>query len=136
MDLGLHAPVWTATNHYLELVGCRHLLNLSFSLINTQIRSAGEDAREALVRTSTRVQTLAAIHESVYGLGSLAEVKMHECIRRIAEHLRSVFDAVDVEFHIDARHVFNVETAMPLALIVNERYPTPFSMHFLKVEEP
>ena len=95
-------------------------LQIILSLINMQIRSAGEDAREALIRTSTRVQTLAAIHESVYGLGSLAEVKMHECIRRIAENLRSVFDALDVEFHIDARHAFNVETAMPLALIVNE----------------
>ncbi|WP_370005268.1 sensor histidine kinase [Methanothermobacter sp. KEPCO 2] len=95
-------------------------LQIILSLINMQIRSAGEDAREALIRTSTRVQTLAAIHESVYGLGSLAEVKMHECIMRISENLRSVFDALDVEFHIDARHTFNVETAMPLALIVNE----------------
>ncbi|MDI9615060.1 histidine kinase dimerization/phosphoacceptor domain -containing protein [Methanothermobacter sp.] len=95
-------------------------LQIILSLINMQMRSASGDARKALVRTSTRVQTLAAIHESVYGLGSLAEVKMHECIGRIAENLRSVFDAVDVEFHIDARHVFNVETAMPLALIVNE----------------
>ncbi|MCG2829191.1 sensor histidine kinase [Methanothermobacter sp. K4] len=95
-------------------------LQIILSLINMQMRSAGEDAREALIRTSTRVQTLAAIHESVYGLGSMAEVRMHECIMRIVEHLRSAFDALDVEFHIDARHTFNVETAMPLALIINE----------------
>jgi len=95
-------------------------LQIIISIINMQIRSSGHDVRRALIRTATRVQTLSAIHESVYGLGSLAEVKMDECIRRIAENLRSVFDALDVEFHIEAPHTFNVETAMPLALIVNE----------------
>ncbi|MGB9838632.1 sensor histidine kinase [Methanothermobacter sp.] len=95
-------------------------LQIIISLINMQIRSKSHDAREALLRTSTRVQTLAAIHESVYGMDSLAEVMMQDCIMKIAEHLRSVFDAMDVEFHIDAQHTFNVETAMPLALIINE----------------
>ena len=95
-------------------------LQIILSLINIQLHDADEGAREALIAIQTRVQAMAMIQESIYSTGDHTLVSMQTCTSRIIDHLKSVFDAWSIDFHLDSDVKVNLETAMPLALIINE----------------
>ena len=95
-------------------------LQIITSLINIQLHDADEKAREALLPILTRVKTMAIIQESIYSSETYTMVNMRSCVTRLTEHLRSLFNAQNINFHINTDLKLNLETAMPLCLIINE----------------
>lgn len=95
-------------------------LQIITSLINIQLHDADEKAREALLAILTRVKAMAIIQESIYSTETYTMVNMRSCVSRLTEHLRSLFNAHNINFHINTDLKLNMETAMPLCLIINE----------------
>jgi len=95
-------------------------LQIITSLINIQLHDADEKAQEALLAILTRVKAMAIIQESIYSAETYTMVNMRSCVSRLTEHLRSLFNAHNINFHIRTDLKLNLETAMPLCLIINE----------------
>jgi len=95
-------------------------LQIIMSLINIQLHDADDKAREALLSILTRVKALAIIQESIYSSETYTMVNMKSCVSRLTEHLRSLFNSHKISFHINTDLKLNLETAMPLCLIINE----------------
>ena len=63
---------------------------------------------------------MAIIQESIYSAETYTMVNMRSCVSRLTEHVRSLFNAHNINFHIKTDLKLNLETAMPLCLIINE----------------
>lgn len=98
----------------------RNNLQIITGLINIQLQDADGPAKEALLAVQTRVRAMTIIQESLYSTDDYSSVHIESCISRMIEHLKSLLGAHGVGFHIRADLKLNLETAMPLCLMVNE----------------
>jgi two-component sensor histidine kinase len=98
----------------------RNNLQIITSLINIQLQDADGPVKEALLATQTRVRAMTIIQESLYSTDGYSSVHIESCISRMTEHLKSLLGAHGVGFNIRADLRLNLETAMPLCLMVNE----------------
>ena len=104
-----------------------HRVKNSLAMINALLSMQGrrvtdERAREALLRASTRVQTIAAIHERLYRSGSTGTLDIDEYLRALCEDLmRSASDTgVEVACGTIGIGIGSGEKAVTLGLIVSE----------------
>ena len=106
-------------------------LQIVSSLMSFQSGSTTDAAsRESLERLQERIQTMAYVHEDVYGSGNFRSVSMARYFQRICESLCSGrfagagfpgSSACAVETDIDAGNIaLTLERAIPCGLIVNE----------------
>lgn len=79
-------------------------------------------AKEALRVTQMRVKSIALIHEELYQAKDLANVNFGEYLKLLIENLSEVYNANPrIQFHLDLNGTqLNVDTAVPLGMIVNE----------------
>jgi two-component sensor histidine kinase len=82
-----------------------------------------EKARMALKESRNRIMTMALIHQRLYQTESLADIDMKEYISRLAADLFTAYsmDSDNVALTVEAAAVrLNINTAIPIGLIVNE----------------
>jgi two-component sensor histidine kinase len=92
------------------------------TLLNLQSRSAGEDAREALVSAADRVQTIARVHRQLELRDDHVVVDTKSYIGELCADLRLsrlAMRPVAIEC-IAESHSISLEKAVPLGLIINE----------------
>jgi PAS domain S-box-containing protein len=110
-------------------------LNVIISLLNLQSNYLTDDvAIDMFVDSQSRIYTMALIHEQLYGSENLARLNFAEYASNLVNHLRmscqSSTDS-DVEVCVDIAPVtFNIETATPCGLIINELVTNGFKHAF------
>ncbi len=95
-------------------------LQIIMSLLNIQAMNASEDAREVLRDAQSRVRAMAILHETIYDSGNFTGVDMGSFITRLIERLVSAYGVYGIHFQVDADVRVNLETAIPLGLLINE----------------
>ena len=94
------------------------------SLLKLQASSIGDErVTDALMECQGRVQTMAFVHEMLYGLDSLAVIDFESYISRLAGNIFQSHSTVGdrVKMKVDAEEIkLEIERATPLGLIVNE----------------
>ena len=82
-----------------------------------------ENALNAILEGRNRVQSIAFIHQQLYSDENVTAVNMQEYLADLCGHLRDSFagdqKAINISYDIQVK-LFDVETAIPLGLIVNE----------------
>lgn len=88
-------------------------LQVIISLLNLQAQKAAKKNKKALLEAQNRIKSMALIHETLY------ETKKHKInMQKYTEKLKSQHK--DIKFEIDCRREFNLETSIPLAILINE----------------
>ena len=92
------------------------------TLLNLQSRSAGEDAREALLSAADRVQTIARVHRQLELRDDHVVVDTKSYIGELCADLRLsrlAMRPVAIECNAES-HSISLEKAVPLGLIINK----------------
>jgi PAS domain S-box-containing protein len=99
-------------------------LQIIASLLSLQVQSVKDASdRAALLESQNRVRTLALIHETLYGSSDFANIPFRAYVADLVSLVQSSFRAGlgVVEIELDVEDVtFEITTAIPLALILNE----------------
>ena len=99
-------------------------LQILSSLLNLQSEYIkDESALNAITEGRNRVQSMAFIHQQLYSETNIAAVDMKAYIDELCEHLSDSFTTPEKKVSIRSDilpDLFDVETAIPLGLIINE----------------
>lgn len=99
-------------------------LQIISSLLNLQSKSMEDKASQAaVVESRNRVKSMSMIHEQLYQEDALSGVSMPEYIQHLVESLAHSYgaDSERIEWKLDSEAiVLDVDTAIPLGLILNE----------------
>ncbi len=82
-----------------------------------------EDVRQAVAEGQHRVESMALIHQKLYQRDNLAAIEMRDYLQHLVQSLIDTFDADPerIRFDLDMPELeLDVDTAVPLGLIVNE----------------
>jgi len=100
----------------------KNSLQLVASLLRLESRDIGDpEGRRRFVEASSRVNSIAAVHEGLDRTADLKRVRLAPLVRRLCDdlaHLRSREDDVVVALAADV--AIDTDRAIPLAIIVNE----------------
>ena len=110
-------------------------LQVISSLLAMRADSASEStAREMLCESQHRVRSMALIHEHFYQSPGLAKVDFGDYLHRLVNSLYRNYSAngepVKLSMEMDDEVLLNMETAVPLGLIVNELVSNAFKHSF------
>jgi two-component sensor histidine kinase len=97
-------------------------LQITSSLLELQSAHIRDDFDRELFRESqTRLSTMAMIHEQLYKTDNLSSINMKEYIGNLVKGLMQSYDMdhVQTDIRMDDSY-FNLDTAIPLGLIINE----------------
>lgn len=99
-------------------------LQILSSLLNLQAEYIqDESALNALTEGRNRVQSMSFIHQQLYSEENVSMVDMKEYVPLLCEHLRDSFsldnNGIRLKYQVDVPF-FDVETAIPIGLIINE----------------
>lgn len=108
------------------------------SMMELQVMDTGNSKLQDLLRTTQqRIQTIATIHELLYGADSLTQLNFGENITRLVRSLEEVYDSdKQIAITVEADPVpMNINQAIPCALMVNEVVTNAFKHAFKNREE-
>ena len=94
------------------------------SLLNLQTRKIKDpEVLEAFKQTHDRIQSMALVHEKLYGSSDLARIEMADYLRNLSSSLFYSYganlDGVDLKVEVEEVQV-GIDKAIPLGLIINE----------------
>ena len=99
-------------------------LQIISSLLNLQTYYLkDEQAKELFEESRYRVQSMAMIHEKLYGAKNLSKVNFKEYIESLSRFLFQMYgvDPGRIELNIDVRYIFlDINTAIPCGLLICE----------------
>ncbi len=100
-------------------------LQVISSLLDLQSAYIEDVAMQAMFQDSrSRVRSMALVHEQLYGSLDLARIDLEGYLRDLVGYLRRAYNeqAGGIQLHIEVEEslLLDVETAVPLGLIVNE----------------
>jgi two-component sensor histidine kinase len=117
-------------NHQIELLlsevhhRVKNNLQVISSLLSIQMdQLKDENARMAVLEGQSRVQAMGFIHETIYRNENFTFIDMQDYIQRVSASLQQSFAIGDriVKVEIETERIsLDVETAIPLGLILNE----------------
>lgn len=112
-------------------------LQMISSLLNLQSRELeGHPAKEALESGKDRVEALSLVHRKLYQEGVETKIALQEYVEELVLGLFYGYEAkFEPEFAIEELHV-SVDTAIPLALIVNELVVNSLKYAYADIEKP
>jgi len=92
------------------------------SLINMQkAQSQNEDVKQSLTNLQLRIRTMALVHEMLYRSEDFEKISFPDYVRSVASVISSTYGRMNVHLEFDLESVIiNIETAIPLGLILNE----------------
>jgi PAS domain S-box-containing protein len=97
-------------------------LQLLSSMLALQARSLGDEARHALLEGQRRIDSIALVHEQLYGSRNLSAVNLARYIEALIPELwraSGVEDRVEVQLQVEQVEL-SPERAIPCALLVSE----------------
>lgn len=92
------------------------------SLINMQLaQSASPEVKQSLTNLQLRIRTMALVHEMLYRSGDFEKISFPGYLRSLASVIAGTYNRRNIGLTIDAEEsVLDIETLIPLGLIVNE----------------
>lgn len=107
-------------------------LQVVASLLDLQAGTLRDaSARQALQESKDRVQSMARIHEYLYKSADVSRVAMDDYLRHLATALRQAYNAQHIGLSVQVGvGPFDIERAIPCALIVNELVSNAFKHAF------
>ncbi|MBI9035364.1 MAG: tetratricopeptide repeat protein [Bacteroidales bacterium] len=99
-------------------------LQIISSLFDLQLRnSTNAQVQSALLDGMNRVKSVAIIHELLHQNNNGIHIEFHEFIKKLLTHIQASFDYsadLNQSINIPQDLQFNIETSIPLGLIINE----------------
>ncbi|MFA4876872.1 MAG: PAS domain S-box protein [Methanoregula sp.] len=100
-------------------------LQIIISLVNLQMRQIDDERLKQVMReTQNRVRAMSLVHEKLYLSEDIARINLAEYTRFLATQLISYYEVdsrqVRLRVEIDRTIMLDVNTAIPLGLIINE----------------
>lgn len=118
-----------------------HRVKNNLQIVSSLLRLQGErmpsqKARDLIEESVMRVQSMALIHQHLYGVESLDHVDLADYTRVLAESLRILL-APSVRLRVDATMAaISINQAIPVGLIVNELLTNAFKYGVAKPGSP
>jgi len=113
-------------------------LQIISSLLNLQKHKLTPESYEAFEESQNRIQAIALIHKKLYQSESIAYVNFTDYLKELIEHQQSLYntDVDSIEFDIQTNNIeLNLDTSVPLGLIVAELMANAFKHAFVGVDE-
>lgn len=99
-------------------------LQIVSGLLNLQANAMDNaKAKEALMVSQKRVKAISLIHQNLYGFDQLTLIRLADFVTQLYADLRMVYNSGNIQLHCTTDPegmVLDVETAVPLGLILNE----------------
>ena len=97
-------------------------LQIISSLLSLQSMEVKDpQAREILNEMTTRIKSIAFIHEKLYQSNDLTHIKMQEYVESLVHELESSFHSEDITFIILCEDIqLDLESSVPIGIIINE----------------
>jgi two-component sensor histidine kinase len=97
-------------------------LQLVMSLLNIQALDAENISLDEFIENGrSRIVTMSLIHESLYQTENFRSIDFQNYLLKLVEGVSQTFKAEEIEFKINTNKLsFDLTTAIPLALIINE----------------
>ena len=115
-------------------------LSLVSSLLNIQLeRLEDGKPKAAILQSRQRVDAMAMIHQRLYQTDKLATINIKEYITNLAESLMVAYGYGVDDFILNIRvedQEIDVDTAIPLGLIINELLTNSFKYAYRGVSQP
>lgn len=94
-----------------------------------------DDYKKVLEEGQGRVRSMALIHQKLYENDDLKSIPFEDYLQELVSEIRASFGMSNIQLHIAAENVFfDVDTAVPLGLIVNELATNSFKYAFEQKE--
>jgi two-component sensor histidine kinase len=105
------------------------------SLMNLQSSQLkNEESKSALEESKARIQSMALVHEKLYGNDNMTNVNAEEYIAQLISYVENTFEA---DFDIPEKKIavasdilFDMDTMVPLGLIINELVTNSYKYAF------
>lgn len=97
------------------------------------LNTDSSESVEILEEAQSRIQSIALIHELLYQSEGFKEIVFSEFVQKLANYVKKSFEnktKVGISIHIPEEFKFNIETALPLGLILNELLTNSFKHAF------
>ncbi|UTB32476.1 MAG: PAS domain S-box protein [Methanobacterium sp. ERen5] len=96
-------------------------LQIIASLLNLQEINDNQCADNVLKESMGRVKTMATVHEKLYGSPSLSEINFREFIEKLVYDILYSYGKSMIKTNLIIEDInLNIDTTMPLGLIINE----------------
>jgi two-component sensor histidine kinase len=110
------------------------------SLLNMQRNDQKNDsAAEALDESKRRIQSMALVHQQLYETEDLSHIKVKQYIEQLVDSVESTLTQNTIapikNIEVPSDLVFNIDTMIPLGLILNELITNSYKYAFLKDKE-
>ncbi len=114
-------------------------LQLVMSLLNIQSRkNKNKEINEFIEKSQVRINSIALIHQNLYNSPNLSKVNFNDYLEQLLSSIISIqTDKTDkINFNINTNKIsFDVQTAIPLGLILNELISNSLKYAFPNDEE-
>lgn len=99
-------------------------LQIITSLLNLQVNLTDDNfSKNVLTQSKTRIQSMCKVHEMLYKSGDFANINYKKYLTELLDQLVNNYSAqnqqVDLKINVE-NLLFNINTAVPLGLVVNE----------------
>jgi two-component sensor histidine kinase/tetratricopeptide (TPR) repeat protein len=105
-------------------------LQIIISLLGIEAKEGKtKNITEFLEVSETRIQTIALIHQSLYENEQLNRINFKHYLEQLVSYLKAALsmEAENISIQIEVKNIFlNIETSIPLALIINELLTNTF----------
>ncbi len=114
-------------------------LQVISSLLNMQSREANDpEMLDVIKEGQSRVKAMSLIHQKLYQTDNLSEIDFEEYSQQLIDQLATLYkrDGLELEKTIIARDIkLDIDTAIPLGLILNELISNSFKYAFKEMEK-
>ncbi len=114
-------------------------LQVISSLLNMQSRGTdNEEMQEVIKEGQSRVKAMSLIHQKLYQTDDLSEIDFQDYIQQLIAQLETLYKAESVEIQntVNANGLrLDIDTAIPLGLILNELVSNAYKYAFEGMEE-
>lgn len=111
-------------------------LQIISSLLNIQAEKINDkNILSSIQEGQSRVQAMSLIHQNLYQSENLNNVEIENYLKQLVEYLSNMFTGKDrsISVNVEAKNIqFDVDTAIPLGLIVNELVSNAYKYAFEK----
>lgn len=115
-------------------------LQIINSLLNLQAQYLSDEASLAsFEECKNRVNSMALIHERLYEAKDLSHIKFKKYAKDLADKLITSYSHstnIDLNIDIDEEYVFNMDTLVPLGIILNELISNSIKYAFNGIDSP
>ncbi|CAM3943116.1 tetratricopeptide repeat protein [Flavobacterium antarcticum] len=114
-------------------------LQIVSSLLNIQAQNISDvKVLESIKEGQSRVQAMSLIHQNLYQSEELDAINIENYLQQLTAYLRDIFagKSKDISVSIETSELyFDIDTAIPLGLIVNELVSNAFKYAFAETEK-